>query len=146
MKQPIGYRTRQRELISQFLIAHKGSHLSAEEVEAYLREQGSPVGKSTIYRCLDRLVEQGVVRRYYLEEGRGACYQYADNTDGCREHFHLKCLACGKLIHVECDYLDEVASHVLEHHRFTIDNTKTVLYGLCEACARQQKGSIEQPL
>ncbi|WP_066454669.1 Fur family transcriptional regulator [Anaerotruncus rubiinfantis] len=132
-----GYRTRQRELIEQFLVANRERHLSVDEVVDYLRGQGSPVGRSTVYRCLDRLVVQGAVRRYFLEEGAGACYQYAGKGTACREHFHLKCIGCGRLIHVECDYLDEVARHVLEHHHFTIDNTKTVLYGFCESCAQK---------
>lgn len=59
----------------------------------YLRAQQSPVGKSTVYRCLDRLVSQGRARRYFLGDGARACYQYVDGQGACREHFHLKCLA-----------------------------------------------------
>ena len=129
-----GYRTRQRELILEYLRKSQGQHLSAEELSDYLKQQGSPVGRSTVYRCLERLVEQGVVRKYYLGEGQGACYQYAKDQ-GCGQHFHLKCVSCGKLIHVQCDYLNQVSSHVLEHHGFTIDHTKTVLYGLCAECS-----------
>ena len=79
------------------------------------------------------------MRRYYLGEGAGACYQFTGRED-CHEHFHLKCTGCGRLIHVECDYLGEVSKHVLEHHQFTIDNTKTVLYGLCADCAAKNQG------
>ena len=136
-----GYRTRQRELILQFLMENRQRHLSAEEIGDYLRAQGSPVSRATIYRYLDRLTEQGKVRRYFLEEGTGACYQFSDG-EGCREHFHLKCLGCGKLFHVECDYLDQVQAHIYAHHQFTIDNTKTVLYGLCACCAAKRS---EQP-
>ena len=46
----------------------------------------------------------------------------------------LKCSGCGRLIHVECGYLDELAQHVLEHHGFVISPEKTVLYGLCDKC------------
>ena len=56
--------------------------------------------------------------------------------------FRLKCLGCGKLFHVECDYLDQVQAHIYAHHQFTIDNTKTVLYGLCAGCAAKRS---EQP-
>jgi len=52
----------------------------------------------------------------------------------------MKCIGCGVLLHVECSYLDEVAQHVASHHRFAIDHTKTVLYGLCELCAAKQEG------
>ena len=61
-------------------------------------------------------------------------------TENRDRHFHLKCTGCGRLILVECDYLGEVSKHVLEHHQFTIDNTKTVLYGLCADCAAKNQG------
>ncbi len=134
-----GYKTRQRERILRFLTENAGRHLSVDEVVDHLRGQAEPVGKSTVYRYLDRLVEQGLVRRYFLGEGGGACYQYAGDVERCREHFHLKCIGCGALLHVECSYLDEVAQHVANHHQFTIDHTKTVLYGLCETCAAKRK-------
>ena len=136
---PDGYKTRQRERILQFLTENRDRHLSAEDVAAHLRAQQLPVGRTTVYRTLDQLVEQGAVRRYYLGEGAGACYQFTGRED-CHEHFHLKCTGCGRLIHVECDYLGEVSKHVLEHHQFTIDNTKTVLYGLCADCAAKNQG------
>ncbi len=135
------YKTRQREQILAFLMQCGDRHLSAEEVAAHMKEQGNPVGKSTVYRYLDKLVEQGLVRKYYLQAGQGACYQYWEDGKSCREHFHLKCTGCGKLIHVECNYLDEVALHLLEHHGFSVDNTKTVLYGFCKECMEKRKGA-----
>ena len=55
----VEYKTRQRALILQFLSDNRERHLSVDEVFDYLRAQQSPVGKSTVYRCLDRLVSQG---------------------------------------------------------------------------------------
>ncbi len=137
-----GYRTRQRELILEYLQNSQGHHLCPEEILEYLKDKGSPVGRSTVYRFLERLVEQGKVRKYYLGEGQGACYQYAQGQD-CQEHFHLKCVECGSLIHVQCDYLNQISRHVLEHHGFTIDHTKTVLYGLCAQCAAGKKEAAD---
>ena len=135
----VEYKTRQRALILQFLSDNRERHLSVDEVFDYLRAQQSPVGKSTVYRCLDRLVSQGRARRYFLGDGARACYQYVDGQGACREHFHLKCIGCGQLFHVSCERLDEIAAHVLEHHGFQVDQTKTVLYGLCAGCAAKRK-------
>ena len=44
----------------------------------------------------------------------------------------------GQLFHVSCDYLNQLGEHLLEHHGFVIDHTKTVLYGLCAACAKKK--------
>lgn len=128
-----GYKTKQKELILDFLVTNKDRHVSAEELVDNLKSSGNSVGKSTVYRQLDKLVLQGYVRKFFVEEGIGACYQYCDGSK-CNEHYHLKCLQCGKLFHVKCNYLDTISTHVGNTHKFIIDNSKTVLYGICENC------------
>ncbi len=129
----MGYNTQQRELILGLLKENAGRHLTAEEIETMTRRGGKPVGKSTVYRYLDKLVSQGAVRKYIAEEGKSACYQYTGAAP-CKNHYHLKCSACGRLLHVECEFLDEVGAHVLEHHGFVLSEEKTILYGLCREC------------
>lgn len=129
------YNTRQRDLILGFLRENQTRHLTAEEIALALREQR--VGKSTVYRTLDLLVRGGLARRFFIEDGTGACYQYAPPDGRCRMHYHLKCSACGELLHVECQYLDKVEEHILEHHGFQLDSSKTVLYGVCQDCRSQ---------
>lgn len=131
-----GYKTRQRDLILNYFIKNNSKHVTAEEVLEHLKEQGNSVGKSTVYRFLEKLVEQGTVRRFFIEEGKGACYQYLGEQHQCHEHFHLKCVSCGVLLHIRCDLLIEAEKHILNNHDFTIDNTKTVLYGLCDKCKK----------
>ena len=45
-----------------------------------------------------------------------------------------KCEKCGKLIHLHCDELEEIQTHILKEHRFKMDPMRTVFYGLCENC------------
>lgn len=129
----MGYKTKQGELITALLKQYSDKHLNADEIAALLRGQGYSVGKATVYRNLDKLTANGLVRRYMLEDGSPACYQYIGSEE-CREHFHLKCLRCGGVIHLECDYLGDLSSHLIEHHGFELDTSKIVLYGICERC------------
>ena len=128
------YKTRQREMILELLKENADRHLTADDVTGYLKEQDTPVGKATIYRCLERLEEQGIIRKYMVPEGKGACYQYAGDNMECHRHYHFKCEKCGKLFHVECEYLDGISKHVYGEHGFTIDSSKTVYYGICRNC------------
>ena len=96
-------------------------------------QKGEKLGKATVYRRLERLVEDGIVRRFVSDDAKVSCYQYAGG-EACKNHYHLKCLKCGELLHVECDYLDEMSSHVLEHHGFTVDTHKITICGVCEKC------------
>lgn len=131
------YKTRQRSLVLNCLIQNKEKHMTAEEIAVFLKEQGAEIGKATVYRTLEKLITEGGVRKYICEEGKSACFQYIDDNEKCHQHFHLKCFKCGKLIHLECDYLSDLEKHIYEHHKFTVDNTKTVLYGVCEECSHE---------
>lgn len=128
------YNTRQGGLILSLLRSQPGKHFTADDIIAELAEKGMPVGKATVYRHLDKLVKQGVVRKYIAAEGQSACFEFIDGDGACNEHYHLKCSQCGRLIHTECEYLDEVARHILEHHGFVISPEKTVFYGCCDNC------------
>ena len=139
MKQPGGYKTKQKEQIMQYLTAHEGEHVTAQELSRHLEAEGTPVGTATIYRHLDALVTDGVLRKYTIDSRTCACYEYLRQDDACKRHFHLKCMECGKLYHVTCEHLDGIEAHMLEHHGFQIDQSKTVLYGICKTCRDRDK-------
>lgn len=137
------YKTKQRDQILDCLIKNKDRHITADEIRTVLNKDQTLVGKTTVYRFLDKLVSQGIVRRYFVEGGKSACYQYMERNGVCNKHFHLKCVACGQLFHLECDYLGELDSHIREYHDFCVDNSKTVLYGQCGSCAGKPGGKVK---
>lgn len=128
------YATKQGGLILAVLENEPGRHFTADDIMKMLSDGGNAVGKATVYRHLDKLIKQGRVRKYIVDEGSSACFEYIGEEHSCHEHYHLKCSVCGKLLHVRCEYLDEVAEHILGHHGFVISPEKTVLYGICENC------------
>ncbi len=136
----MAYKTKQREYILAFLQNSGGSHITVAELVRHLQDNATPVGTATVYRTLEQLVEEGIVRKYVLDGKSSACYQFlSGEPHACQEHFHLKCTDCGRLFHVSCDYLSQLGEHLLEHHGFVIDHTKTVLYGLCADCAKKNE-------
>ena len=54
-------------------------------------------------------------------------------------HLHLKCVKCGKIIHLECHFMEEISHHIEESHGFTLQCKNSILYGVCKEC----KGSGE---
>ena len=133
-----GYRTKQRQVILSYLMEHASLHLTVDDVYDALKKQGETVGKTTVYRHMEKLVTTGKVRKYHIEGGTSACYQY-NGEETCHEHFHLKCISCGKLIHLDCEFMRGIDTHIFEHHGFRVDNRQTVLYGVCSGC---EKGDI----
>lgn len=132
------YNTRQRELIMNILKENPGMHLTVDELTQRLAKDNKSVGKTTVYRYLDKLVKSGVVRKYISEPGEPACYEYIADNKICHSHYHLKCSQCTELIHTNCSFLDEIKNHVMAHHDFEMSAEQTVIYGLCASC--KEKG------
>lgn len=129
------YNTKQKQTILSLLEENKDRQFSCEEITEALKNNGTPVGKTTVYRFLDNLESKGIVRKFTFTDTKISSYQYIDEQLNCHEHMHLKCVCCGNLVHLGCDFMSEVGKHILEHHKFRVDNSKTVILGLCEKCS-----------
>ncbi len=129
------YNTKQKRIIESFLRENINGQFTCEEIADSLKRRSTPVGKTTVYRYLEYLVKDGKVRKITGGTSKSAHFQYIDDEMNCGSHMHLKCLKCGDFIHLGCSFLKDVNEHIFEHHRFIVDNSTTVLYGLCEKCA-----------
>ena len=130
------YNTKQREMILNYLKDNKDSNITAEEILNYFEDAGTKLGKATVYRYLNDLVKQNVIKKYMVEGRNCSCYQYVEEQN-CSEHYHLKCEKCNKIIHLECEEFKEVQNHIAQEHNFELDSVKTVLYGICKECSRR---------
>ena len=131
------YNTEKKSGILEFFEKSGGQAFSAENICSAILKDGR--GKSTVYRLISKLVEEGTLRRISDGKTRHVTYQLV-RAGGCAEHLHLKCKDCGKLIH-----LDERTSHSLESsifktRGFTIDDG-ALLYGTCESCGYLKGGA-----
>jgi len=136
-----GYQTKQKDAILAYFTAHEGEHRTAAQVVDHLRAAGSPIAASTVYRCLERLENEGILRKYVIDETSAACWQYVREHETCEHHFHLKCTSCGRLLHADCDFLAELDAHIAAHHGFHVDGRKTVLDGICADCTAKTAAS-----
>ena len=132
-----GYQTKQKAQVLQYLETHSRQHITAAELLIALNTGGVQIGSATVYRQLEKLEEQGLVRRYSLDDRGSACWQFAGEgaQSACHSHFHLKCTVCGRLIHLDCGHLQQIANHVAEEHGFQINPARTVFYGTCGDCS-----------
>ena len=130
------YTTKQKKLILEIFENNQNKHFTIDEIASVLSQNGTPVGTTTIYRQTQRLLDEGLIRKYSLGTNDKACFQYVSYIS-CSEHFHLKCTSCQKLFHASCSYLDNISRHIFEHHAFSVDNTRTVFYGTCKACQKK---------
>lgn len=131
------YKTKQKDILVEYLKSASGTHITAKDVCDYFKNQGSNIGQSTVYRQLEGLVDEGVINKYIIDGNSPACFEYVgeENLDTMHVCFHCKCERCGKLIHLHCDEVEEMQAHLYKEHKFRMDPRRTVFYGLCEDCA-----------
>lgn len=142
--QKTAYKTKQQELLFSYLREMQGKHFTAEDVRAHFEAKNISIGIATIYRQLEKLVAEGKIQKYFIDDHSAACFEYdGENCDASEQHFHLKCELCGRLIHLECEELEELGGHLKTEHGFVINPLRTVFYGVCTDCASKKEKEDE---
>ncbi|MCI9078622.1 MAG: transcriptional repressor [Lachnospiraceae bacterium] len=129
------YHTKQQQAILGYMENNKNGYVTVSQIATHLKEQGTPVGITTIYRHLDKFQKEGVVQKIVLDGNSGACYQYIHGSfsqNNCQ--FLLKCENCGKITNMGCSHMQDLYSHVLEEHNFNVNPHRTMFYGTCSKC------------
>ena len=120
--------TRQRVLIAERLAA-AGRQLTAGDLYEELQRDEPTIGRATVFRTLETLVEAGVVRRL---EQEGHVYAYV----ACQpeHHHHLSCTHCGRVEEIDEAYVLPIAERVAAERGFEIDDARLDFYGRCGRC------------
>ena len=131
------YNTRRKRDMLAFLTGNPLKHYTLDELTQAMHDEGIEAGKTTVYRFVESLAEQGRVRKYQNENG--SYYQYIEDDKSCDDHLHLMCQDCGALYHVDCKLVGELINHIREDHDFALDARRTVLVGICGDCASNRR-------
>ncbi len=135
------YATEQKKILMDFLREHREEAFSVEAIVERMRaEHGTGIvpATSTVYRLITKLVEEGEVRRFVKGYSRQFLYQIVDR-EHCHSHLHLRCMDCGKLIHLNEQVSDELLDAIRSSSDFSVNEAETVLMGACAACSRAKK-------
>ena len=102
--------------------------LSQDEIEK--RVKGA-MDRVTVYRVLNSFCEDGYLHRIVSDEGKTyfAVCVHCDEHTHRHDHFHFRCLTCGK---VEC-MKQEVEVKVPRGYH--VQGVNCLLTGTCRACA-----------
>lgn len=131
------YKTRQMEELVSYMQSVKGNHVTVNDISDHFKSVGIEVGITTIYRHLEKMVKEGTVVKYVIESSSSACFEYVgEGQNESSQCYHCKCEVCGKLIHMHCHEVAGLSQHMLDHHGFAVDMTRTVFYGICDECRK----------
>ena len=128
------YTTKQSEAILACFSHRKGEYITAAQIEQYLCSSGKAVSRPTIYRRIEKLVSEGILRRYVFDGDSCACFYYPDQPEKAPDTCHLKCEICGGIFELECEEIKRTLRHISQNHSFQVNDSKTVFYGKCERC------------
>ena len=134
------YQTAQKKQLVDFLTRYCETAFTAEELAERMKEEsggaGTP-GKSTVYRLIRKMVEDGTVKRLVKGNSRKFVYQIAAG-EHCATHLHMKCVKCGRLLHMDDEQSRCILLQVLAENKFCIDEKQTVLLGNCGDCEKTE--------
>lgn len=104
-------------------------HFDATALWSKLHEETN-ISMSTIYRTLDLLLDAGLLRDLDLGEN----HNYYEHVFNQKEHGHIICQDCGKVMEFTSGDLDELIHDAADDHGFEVGTYRLQVFGCCEEC------------
>ncbi len=120
--------TAQRMIVADALTRMRRT-VSAQELFDHLREEHPYLGRATVFRALDFLVEAGLAQRF---EGDSHVHVYI--ACEATHHHHLVCRSCGSTTDIDDSAVEALIKSVLGRYDFTLDHDALDFYGMCAGC------------
>ena len=119
-------KTMQKEIIHQTLCG-MGCHPTAAMVYGQVHQNHPTISRSTVYRVLSRMAEEGKILRLDLAGGDS---RYDGETS---PHSHVRCRRCGVMADLPSTPVEWPASG----HGFLLEECAVMYRGLCPGCRRK---------
>jgi Fur family transcriptional regulator, ferric uptake regulator len=114
-------------------VAAQARPFTAGHLCAAVAAHDPTVGRATVFRTLELLVDAGVLDRLHAVRG-DASYIARDPLRPDQPHHYLVCSACDGVTKVQDDALSGLLSDVAARHAFRADGGLLEIVGRCAAC------------
>ena len=108
-------------------------HVTANEVYEFIKEAYPTIGKGTVYRNLDILVEEGALRKVEVPDGPNRF----DFT--LKNHYHVRCIKCGEISDVDMDQIPDLLERIHNTHGIEFMDYDISFKGICPKCRENVK-------
>jgi len=124
--------TPEREaIISEIFSYH--DHFDVDELYMRLRQKGSKISKASIYRNIPLIMECGLIKEVWLENG----HMHYEHIYGHKHHCHMRCIRCGKVIEFVEKALEEIERRLSKENDFQVIDRRMDITGYCSDCKRE---------
>lgn len=124
-----GKRSSKRDLIVRVFLGQEG-HLSADDLYDAVRREDPRLGRATVYRTLQWMVEAGIARKVDFGEGR---FRF-EHTYRHPRHFHLICKTCNRSSEFLSSEIETLIEEVSSARNFAARQSVVQIYGTCDEC------------
>lgn len=127
--------TQQRRAILS-VIETANKHLDASHILRKAQRLDASVDRSTVYRTLQLLKRHGLIDELDLMHLNGEGHYYERKLG--RDHIHMACLRCGKIIEFVSDSFEKLKRQVETDCRFHVLISRLEIGGYCATCRGAQ--------
>jgi Fur family ferric uptake transcriptional regulator len=129
-----GKRSTKRDRVVQVFLRQEG-HVSADDLFDRVRREAAGIGRATVYRTLQWMVEAGIARKVDFGEGRSRfepSYRHP-------RHFHLICTTCHSSSEFLSSDVESLMEEIAGERNFAATQSVVQIYGTCEQCRTGRK-------
>ena len=122
-------RSSKRDRILGIFLRQEG-HLSADDLSDLVHREDPGVGRATVYRTLQWMVDAGIARKVDFGEGRSRfepSYRHP-------RHFHLICTNCHRSSEFLSSDVEALMEEIAAARSFATKQAVVQIYGTCEEC------------
>ena len=107
-------------------------HPTADEVYELVRKRLPRISLGTVYRNLEILSAQGLIRRI------GPPSQQMRFDGVTRDHYHVRCVSCGRVEDAPMISVGDLEDAVRNQSNYTITGHTLEFLGICPECKKQR--------
>lgn len=133
--QQTGIRVTPQRVAIASALAQTGKETSALELYERVRKKHAYIGRATVFRSLDMLVNAGLAQRL---ERPGHVSAYIWCVSG--HHHHLICTTCRTVEDLDEGAVAPLAEAIAREHGFRVDHATLDFYGECRTCGSRNPG------
>jgi len=122
-------RSSKRDRVLEVFLRQDG-HVSADELFDLSRRETAGIGRATVYRTLQWMVDAGIARKVDFGEGRSRfepSYRHP-------RHCHLICTRCRSSSEFLSSDVETLLEEIAAARQFTTSQATVQISGLCEQC------------
>ncbi len=105
----------------------RDDHFDAEQLYIDMKTKNFKVSRATVYNTLDLLTECNLIQKHFF----GKNLSYYEKSHSYRQHDHLICTKCNKILEFCDPRIQNIRSMVEDLYGFEITSHSLNFYGIC---------------